>query len=100
MSATFKLCINMLRHSFSCVLLIFLIFALKFDLIFSSCSSSRAAAESDCYLNHLARENVVKMGMQGGCEAPKPQIVYPQDPEKTFMPRGTFFIRGCDKFIY
>ena len=50
--------------------------------------SSRANSDSDCYLNHLARENVIRMGMEGGCDIPKQQIVYPQDSAKMFMPRG------------
>lgn len=53
-----------------------------------SASQQQQQQDADCYVEYLARENVVRMGLEGGCELPKPQIIYPNDDMKMYMPRG------------
>ena len=73
------------------LLILSLLTALTVKLITANCMSARQSSsnsDADCYLNHLARENVMRMGMEGGCDTPRQQVVYPDDMSKMFMPRG------------
>ncbi len=66
-----------------------MISVVQFGGVSSGCGGASArSSEADCFLNFMARENVIKMGMEGSCDHPKPQIVYPMSDGKVYMPRG------------
>jgi hypothetical protein len=81
-----------------------LIFALNFLIksTIASCMSSRANrySDPDCNLRHLARENVIRMGTEGGCDVPKQQIVYPHDSTKNYIPRGLHLLITFFNFFF
>ncbi|XP_054164698.1 uncharacterized protein LOC128962348 [Oppia nitens] len=60
-------------------------------------SARSQTSDADCYIKHLARENVMRMGLEGGCDQPRQQIVYPDDSTKIYMPRGTLLFRCNDQ---
>ena len=69
-------------------ILIFVLILIFKSILGNCMSAPSSSSDADCYLNHLARENVMRMGMEGGCESPRQQVVYPDDNTKMFMPRG------------
>jgi hypothetical protein len=78
-----------------------LIFGLNFLIksIIASCIGSNRYSDPDCYLRHSARENVIRMGTEGGCDVPKQQIVYPHDWTKNFIPRGLLLFKTFSTFF-
>ena len=80
---------EMLPRHYKKYLLNLLVLLVAVKSILANCMSARSQTnDADCYLNHLARENIMRMGMEGGCDEPRQQVVYPDDTSKMYMPRG------------